>query len=36
MWNLKKLVDDLIYKVEIETGVEKKYVWIPRRKGGVE
>jgi len=34
MWNLKKIViDDLVYKAEIET--QRTNVWIPRGKVGM-
>ena len=35
MWNLKKIgIEDLIYKAEIETQMQRANIWIARRKEG--
>ena len=36
MWNLRNGTDEPVYKVEIETQMQRTNVWIPRGKGGWE
>ena len=36
MWNLKNDANELIYKTEIESQMQKRNLWSPGGKGGVE
>ena len=33
MWNLENDTDELVYKVEIETQIERTNLWILKGKG---
>ena len=35
MWNLKNNTNEIIYKTEVESWIQKTHLWLPGDKGGV-